>query len=187
MDVEQVASQSEQKFKAAVEHFKEELKKLRTGRAHPSILDGVTVEAYGSPMPLIQVATVTAPEAQLLQISPFDPNNLQAIASAIRDNQSLGLNPVDDGRVVRIQMPPLTEERRGQIVKVLHEKAEDTLIAMRGVRHDAFKVIDQAKKDKDVSEDEAKRLEKQIDDLMNKYKAEVESATKAKEQELTTV
>ncbi len=187
MDAEQVASQSEQKLKSAVERFKEELKKLRTGRAHPSILDGVTVEAYGTPMPLIQVATVTAPEAQLLQISPFDPNNLQAIAAAIRDNQSLGLNPVDDGRVVRIQMPPLTEERRGQIVKVLHEKAEDSLISMRGVRHEAFKVIDQAKKDKDVSEDEAKRLEKQVDDLMNKYKVEVESATKSKEQELTTV
>lgn len=187
MDPNQVVSATEQKFVAAVSRFGEELKKLRTGRAHPGMLDGTTVEAYGTSMPLIQVATITAPEAQLLQISPFDPSNLQAIAQAIRDNQSLGLNPVDDGRVVRIQMPPLTSERRQQVVKSLHEKAEECMIAMRQVRHDAFKNIDQAKKDKNIGEDEAKRLEKLIDDNMNKRKAEVEAQAKSKEQELMNV
>ena len=105
-------SQYEDKMKQAAAHFNEELKKVRTGRASASMLDGVMVTAYGTQMPLNQVANVTAPEAQLLQITPFDPNNIQAIASAIRDNPTLGLNPMDDGRVVRVPIPALTEERR---------------------------------------------------------------------------
>src|SRR5687768_17549033 len=105
MNPDQIVNQAKAKFQQAVLHLQEELKKVRTGRAHPSMLDGVMVEAYGVQMPLIQVGTVTAPEAQLIQITPFDPNNIQAIASAIRDNPSLGLNPSDDGRVVRIPIP----------------------------------------------------------------------------------
>src|SRR5690348_4083938 len=99
MNPSQITDQAKTKLEAAGLHFGEELKKLRTGRAHPGMLDGVMVEAYGTQMPLNQVATVTAPEAQLIQISPFDPNNLEAISAAIRDNQTLGLNPMDDGRV----------------------------------------------------------------------------------------
>src|SRR5690242_4535338 len=109
---DQVVRDAAQKFNSAVEHFASELKKLRTGRAHPSMLDGVMVEAYGTQMPLNQTATVTTADAQLLQVSPFDPSNLQAIASAIRNNPTLGLNPTDDGRVVRVPIPALTEERR---------------------------------------------------------------------------
>src|ERR1700722_1890662 len=117
MDLDKVVSDAQNKFTQAVERFADSLKSLRTGRASASILDGVMVEAYGTPMPLIQVANVTAPEAQLLQITPFDPNNLQAIATSIRDNQSLGLNPSDDGHVVRVPIPPLTEERRRELAK----------------------------------------------------------------------
>jgi ribosome recycling factor len=187
MDTNQAVSQAKAKFGQAVEHFQEELKKVRTGRAHPSMLDGVTVEAYGTPMPLNQTANVTAPEAQLLQITPFDPNNLQAIASAIRDNPSLGLNPTDDGRIVRVPIPPLTEERRREFVKVVGTKVEDCMVRLRNARHDALKSIDQAKKDKDIGEDDAKRLEKQIDEAMNQAKIEVEAAAKAKEEEIMTV
>lgn len=187
MQPSQIISQSQDKFKKAAAHFEDELKKIRTGRAHPSMLDGVMVEAYGAQMPLIQVGTVTAPEAQLLQISPFDPGNIQAIASAIRDNPSLGLNPSDDGRVVRVPIPALTEERRREIAKTLGGKVEDCMVAMRGVRHEAMDGIDKAKKDKMVSEDEAKRLEKQIDELMNKTKTEVEALAKAKEAEIMKV
>jgi ribosome recycling factor len=182
-----IISESESKFKKAVEHFEEELKKIRTGRAHPGMLDGVMVSAYGVQMPLIQVGTVTAPEAQLLQITPFDPSNIQAIASAIRDNPSLGLNPSDDGRVVRVPIPALTEERRREIAKQLGSKVEDCLITMRGVRHDAMDGIDAAKKDKAVSEDEAKRLSNQIDDMMNKQKAQVDQMSAAKEAEVMKV
>lgn len=175
------------KLAVAVEHFKVELSKLRTGRAHASMLDGVMVEAYGAQMPLNQVATVAAPEAQLLQITPFDPNNLQAIAAAIRENQALGLNPMDDGRVVRVPIPQLTEERRRQLARQVGEKVEDCMIAMRSIRHEAMKEIDQAQKDKDISEDEHKRVAKSLGELMAKQKQAVDGIAKAKENEILTV
>jgi ribosome recycling factor len=177
----------EDKMKQAVERFADELKKLRTGRAHASMLEGIVVTAYGTPMPLNQVATVSAPEPQLLQIAPFDPNNIQAIAAAIRDNQSLGLNPSDDGRLVRVPVPPLTEERRREIVKVVGQKQEDCMVGLRGIRHDALDAIDKAKKDKQIGEDDAKRLQKDIDDAMNKSRLDAEAAAKAKEAEIMTV
>lgn len=187
MDITQVVDQTKQKLNGAIAHFQDDLKKLRTGRASAAMLDGVMVEAYGTPMPLNQVANVTAPEAQLLQVTPFDPGNLAAISNAIRDNQSLGLNPSDDGRVVRVQIPALTEERRREITKQVGSKLEDAMISMRGIRHEALDVIDRAKKDKEVGEDEAKRLSGQVEDAMNAAKAEADSAARAKEQEIMTV
>jgi ribosome recycling factor len=187
MDANQVVAQARTKFGQAVERFRDSLKALRTGRANAAMLDGVTVEAYGTSMPLNQVGNVVAPEAQLLQITPFDPNNLQAIAEAIRNNQALGLNPADDGRVVRIPIPPLTEERRRELAKQVGSRQEECMIALRNVRHEAMDAIDRAKKDKDIGEDEAKRLAVQIEEAMNKAKAEVESAAKAKETEIMTV
>jgi len=185
--MDSIISQAKQKFQQAVIHFQEELKKVRTGRAHPSMLDGIIIEAYGTPMPLIQVASVSAPEAQLLQITPFDPNNLAAISNAIRNNPSLGMNPMDDGRVVRVPIPPLNEERRREYVKLVGGKVEDCMVSLRNIRHDSLKSIDQAKKDKDIGEDEAKRLEKQVDDAMARARSDVESAQKAKESEIMTV
>lgn len=187
MSPQQVVDNANSKFQTAVTHFDGEAKKLRTGRAHPSMLDGVTVEAYGQPMPLIQLATVSAPEAQLLQISPFDPSNVAAITTAIRDNQSLGMNPTDDGRIIRVPIPPLTEERRREIVKQLGAKVEDTLVTMRNARRDALQLLDQAKKDKDISEDDHKRLSAQIDEAMAKNKSNLDAAAKAKETEIMTV
>jgi len=187
MTPQEVINQAKAKFKAAEDRYVEELKKLRTGRAHPGMLDGVKAEAYGQSMPLIQLATITTPEPQLIQVSPFDVNNIQAIAGAIRDDQSLGLNPVDDGRVIRVTIPPLTTERRQQIVKQLGEKTEECLIAMRNARRDAMNELDQAKKDKDIGEDDHKRYSKQIDDAMASAKGEIEEITKKKESEITTV
>jgi ribosome recycling factor len=187
MSPNQIVEQAKAKFSAAANHFLEETKKLRTGRAHPSMLDGITVTAYGTPMPLIQVASVSAPEPQLLQITPFDATNLEPISAAIRDNQSLGLNPMDDGRVVRVPIPPLTAERRQQIVKQLHEKVEDSMISLRNIRHDSLKQLDQLKKDKSIGEDDQKRYGQQIDDTMAKTKTDVEAQAKAKEQEITTI
>lgn len=175
------------KMKTAVEHFQDELRKVRTGRASSAMLDGVMVVAYGVPTPLNQVANVTAPESQLLQITPFDPSNIQAIASAIRDNPTLGLNPSDDGRVVRVPIPALTEERRREYVKVVGGKTEDCMITLRNIRHEANDEIQAAKKDKAIGEDDATRLQKQIDDEMAKAKAEIETAAKAKEQEIMTL
>lgn len=187
MNPQQLLEQTKKKFSDVSEHFSEELKKLRTGRAHAGMLDGIVIEAYGQHMPLKQLATVSAPEPQLLQISPYDPATLQSIASAIRDDQSLGLNPVDDGRVVRIQIPPLTSERRQEIVKQLHQKVEDAMISLRQHRHDTLKTFDEAKKDKDIGEDDHKRYEKQLDDLLNAEKNRIDELTKTKEAEILQV
>lgn len=187
MNPNHIVDEAEKKFTAAVDHFKQELNKIRTGRAYAGMLDGVMVEVYGTEMPINQTASISAPEAQLLQITPFDPNNIQAISAAIRNNQSLGLNPSDDGRVVRIPIPPLTEERRREIAKQLGGKVEDAMIALRNVRRDAFDAIANAKKDKVVGEDDAKRLEKGVDDVMATAKGEIDAAAKAKETEIMTV
>lgn len=187
MNPTQIVQDAKTKFDAALAHYVEQLKTLRTGRASASMLDGVTVMAYGQPMPLNQVANVTAPEAQLLQITPFDPSNLQAIASAIRDNPQLGMNPSDDGRVVRVPVPALNEERRREIVKQLGAKQEDAMVVVRNVRRDAMDAIDQAKKDKLVGEDDAKRLQGQVEDAMKVAHTGIEAASKAKEQEIMTV
>ncbi len=187
MNPSQIIADAKTKFDAAVAHYGEQLKTLRTGRASASMLDGVMVEAYGQPMPLNQVANVTAPEAQLLQITPFDPSNIQAIASAIRDNPSLGMNPSDDGRVVRVPIPALTEERRREIVKQLGAKQEDAMVALRNVRRDALDAIDQAKKDKEIGEDDAKRYSTQVEDAVKAAQGQIEAASKAKETEIMTV
>lgn len=177
----------ETRMQQALQHFEDELKKIRTGRANPGMLDGVMVEAYGQKMPLIQVATITVPEPQLLQLNPFDPTNLQAIVAAIRDNQTLGLNPSDDGRLIRVPIPALTQERRQMIVKQLGEKVEDCRIAMRSVRHDALKAAKAKKDAKELSEDDVKRIEKAMDDIMQSNQAKLDALTKAKEQEIMTV
>ncbi len=186
MNPNDITTEADKKFYAAVAHFQEDLKSLRTGRASASMLDGVVVQAYGTPMPLNQVATISAPEAQLLQITPFDLTNIQAIAAAIRDNPSLGLNPSDDGRVVRVPIPALTEERRREIAKQLSGKTEDAMIRLRAARHDALDAIAKFKKDKAIGEDDAKRLEKGVDSLA-KARSAVESAGRAKETEIMTV
>ncbi len=166
------------------EHFQGEINKLRTGRAHPSMVEDVQVEAYGVMQPMKALATITTPEAQLVQISPFDPSTMQDIADAIRKNETLGLNPTDDGRIIRIQVPALTTERREQIVKQLGEKQEEAMISLRKSRHEAMGVVDRAKKDKEISEDDANRLQKQIDDSVNKAKENLEQLAKAKADDL---
>ena len=182
-----ILSTAESKMQGTIEHVREELASIRTGRAHPSALHSVHVEAYGQKMPLNQVANVTAPEPQLLTITPFDPSNIQAIAAAIRADQSLGLNPSDDGRVIRVPIPPLTEERRKQIVKQTSEKVEDARIALRNVRQDALKEAKRMKDAKEISEDDQKRAEKTIDELMAGFNAQIDAAFKEKEKEILTI
>lgn len=177
----------ELKMTNAVAHFQEELKKIRTGRAHPGMLDGLMVEAYGSPMPLNQVANVTAPEAQLLQITPFDPSNLQAIATAVRNNQGLGLNPSDDGRVVRVPVPALTEDRRKMLVRQASEKVEDVKIVLRAIRQDGIKDARTKKEAKELSEDGEKLVEKEFDRLMQVSQSNIDEAFKEKEKEILTI
>lgn len=177
----------ELKMTGALEHFEDELRKVRTGRSHPSMLDGIKVEAYGIPTPLNQVANITAPEPQMLQVTPFDPANVQPIAAAIRADQSLGFNPSDDGRIIRVPVPPLTEERRKQLVKQTGDKVEETRIALRNIRQDALKDAKRKKDAKELSEDDVKRVEKDIDKLMSDYQAQIEAVFSAKEKDILTI
>jgi len=177
----------EEKFELAITHFEEELKKVRTGRAHPGQLDGIKVEIYGAQMPLNQVANITAPEAQLLQITPFDPSNIQSIAAAIRADQSLGFNPSDDGRVIRVPVPALTEDRRKALVKQASEKVEETRITLRNIRQDALKEAKRMKEAKELSEDDIKRVEKGIDDDIASYNIKIDEIFRLKEKDILTV
>ena len=187
MNDKEVTTELSERLTQAKDHFSGELNKLRTGRAHPSMVEDVIVEAYGVATPLKQLSTITTPEPQLIQISPFDPSTLQDVSTAVRNNQSLGLNPVDDGRLIRIQIPALTTERRQQIAKQLGEKQEEAMIGVRKARHDAIDTVNKAKKEKTISEDDANRLQKQIDDSINEVKIEIEQMAKTKESEILTV
>ena len=172
------------KMDEVVQRFQDEMKKVRTGRAHPDMLAGVKVEAYGQFMPLNQVANVTAADATLLVITPFDPSTIQAISAAIRADQSLGLNPADDGRVVRVPIPALTEERRKEIVKNAAAKVENAKVALRNVREDARKALKNAE---DLGEDIKKRAEKEIDDLTKEFSDKVDAEFKNKSDEIMKI
>lgn len=172
------------KMDGAIERFKNEMKKIRTGRAHPDMLAGIKVEAYGQFMPLNQVANITVSDASLLVVTPFDPANIQAIAAAIRADQALGLNPTDDGRVIRVPIPALTEERRKEIVKTASAKVEDAKIAIRSVREDARKAIKAAS---DLGEDTKRRVEKEIDDLTKEYSDKIDAEFNSKTKEIMQI
>jgi ribosome recycling factor len=175
------------KFNNAITHLEEELKRVRTGRAHPDMLMSVQIDAYGSKMPINQVANITNPESNLLQITPFDPNSIQSIAEAIRSDQSLGLNPSDDGRVIRIVVPSLTEERRKEIAKQLGEYAENTRIQLRQTRQEHFSHLKKEKSEGIISEDELKRLEKEVDEKMSELGKTIDNHIKAKEAEIMSL
>jgi ribosome recycling factor len=179
--------QYEDRFTSTISHFADELRKVRTGRAHPTMLDSISVEAYGQRMPLNQVANVTVPEAQLITITPFDPSTIQAVVAAIRNDQSLGLNPSDDGRIIRVPIPPLTEERRKQIVKQTSEKVEEARIALRNIRQEALKETKRLKDSKEMSEDDQKRAEKAIDDLVASSNGQLDAIFREKEKEILTL
>lgn len=166
-----------------ISRFKDEMKKVRTGRAHPDMLAGVKVEAYGQWMPLNQVANVTVSGATMLLVTPYDPSTIPGISSAIRSDSTLGLNPSDDGRVVRVPIPPLTEERRKEIVKTASKSVEESKVKIRNVREDARKDIKAA----ELPEDAKKRAEKSIDDLTKEYNDRVDAEFKIKEKEIMSI
>ena len=167
----------------AVTRFDDEMKKVRTGRAHPDMLSGIKVEAYGQFMPLNQVGNIVVADATMLTVTPFDPANINAIADAIRSDEALGLNPSDDGHIVRVPIPPLTEERRREIVKTASEKVEQAKVAIRNIREDARKELKSA----ELPEDVTKRAEKEIDDLTREFTDAIDTKFKAKEAEIMKV
>jgi len=170
----------------AVDDFRKALIGTRTGRASVHMLDSVTVDAYGAQMPLNQVATVHTPEPQLITVQPFDPSQLGAIEKSIRQAE-LGLNPMNDGKIIRVPIPPLTEERRKEMVKHLHKVLEDHRTAVRNIRRDGNDAIKKALRDKKITEDEEKRSMDEIQKLTDGEIKKMEDMCKAKEKEVMEI
>jgi ribosome recycling factor len=174
------------RMEKAVEAFRKEMAAVRTGRASVHMLDGVQVEYYGSMMPLNQIAQVHAAEAQLITVQPFDPSSLGLIEKAIR-SADLGLNPMNDGKIIRVPVPPLTEERRRDMVKHLHKFLEEHRTAIRNIRRDGNELIKKALKDKKVTEDEERRALEEIQKLTDDEIKKMEEMSKAKEKEVMSL
>ncbi len=170
----------------AHDSLRRELARIRTGRANANILDSVRVDYYGTPTPLKQVASISVPEARLIVLKPFDRTQIGAIEKAIATG-NLGLNPSNDGKVIRIPMPPLTEERRKELVKVARAKGEDAKVAIRAARHDAKDMIDAFQKDGDVGEDAADRGKKEMEEIVKGGTSAVDDIVEKKEKDIMEV
>jgi ribosome recycling factor len=183
---DQVISEATDKMKKAVGHLGHEFTTVRTGRATGAVLEDVKVEYYGSQMPVPQVATVKSPDAHMLTIEPWDKSMLSAIEKAIQSSD-LGINPSNDGTLIRLPFPPLTEERRRELVKLCKSYTEEAKVAVRAVRHDAIKQLERKEKDAEISEDDLRRSEAEIQKLTDSHIAEVDEMLKRKEHEIMEV
>lgn len=176
----------EKRMQKAVEALQREMATVRAGKATPSLLDNIRVDYYGTPTPIKQVATVAAPEPRLLVVQPWEKNMLQVIAKAIQVSD-LGLNPQDDGQVLKIPIPQLNEERRRELVKMVHKMAEESRVAIRNIRRDANDHFKKAQKNGEVPEDEAHRAMDQVQKLHDKYIGLIEELVKKKEAEMMEI
>jgi len=186
MSVDTVVKETSPKMDAVIEDFKRKLSNVRTGRATVGLLDTVHVDYYGTSTPLIQMASVAVPEPQLITVQPWDMSQLGAVEKAIIA-ANLGLNPSNDGKVIRLPVPPLNEERRKQLAKQVHEIAEDHRIAVRNVRHASNDALKKMLKEKEGSEDEEKRGLDEVQKLTNAFIAKIDELTKNKEHEIMSV
>ena len=177
---------TEQKMHKSVEAFKADLAKVRTGRAHTGLLDHITVDYYGAPTPLAQVAKVTLLDGRTIGVQPFEKKMLQAVEKAIRDSD-LGLNPASMGETVRVPMPALTEERRKELIKVVRHEAENARVAVRNLRRDAIHQLKESLKKKDISENDERRAQDDVQKLTDRAIAEIDRLLQQKEAELLAV
>ena len=181
--INDITNDAEEGMKKAVDSFKRDLQKIRTGRANAAMLDGIKVDYYGTPTPVNQVATVTVVDARLISVKPWEKSMLPVIDKAIRASD-LGINPVSDSELVRLPVPPLTQERRKELAKSVGKQTEEARVAVRSARRDAMDMVKEAEKDKDITEDERKTGEKRIQELTDKYIAMIDDIAKAKEKEI---
>jgi ribosome recycling factor len=184
--MDKAIAQVEQRMQAAVDALKRELAGIRAGKATPALLDGIRVDYYGTPTPLKQVANVSAPEPRLLIVQPWDKSLLQAVSKAIQASD-LGLNPQDDGQVLKVPIPALNEERRRDLVKVAHKMAEESRVSVRAARRDGNEHFKKEQKAGTVSEDDARRATEQVQKLHDKFIAQVDDVLKKKEAEVMEV
>jgi len=186
MSVEEVLKDTKPKMEAVIDDFQRKLANIRTGRATVGLLDGVIVDYYGTPTPLNQMASVAVPEPQLITVQPWDGSQLGPVEKAI-SSSNLGLNPSNDGKMIRIPVPPLNEERRKQLSKQVHEFAEEHRVAVRNVRHASNDQLKKALKDKTITEDDERFGLEEVQKLTNIYTARIEELVKNKDQEIMTV
>jgi len=184
--IKDIQQDAEERMSKAMDALKRDLNTIRTGRAAPSLLDRISVEYYGSPTPLNQIAGISAPDARTLMIQPWDRGSLGAIEKAIMKSD-IGLQPNNDGTVIRLNIPQLTEDRRKQFVKQVHGMIEDAKVAVRNIRRDAVQQIHKLGADRQVSEDDERRGNTQLDELSKRFTDEADKIGKAKEQELLEV
>ncbi|MFQ6015915.1 MAG: ribosome recycling factor [Anaerolineae bacterium] len=184
--IEDVLKETEDRMKKAIEALRHDLVVIRTGRASPALIEGLLVDYYGTPTPLNQMASISAPEPRLLTIRPWDPNALADVEKAILKSD-LGLTPTNDGKLIRLAIPPLTEERRGELVKMVGKRVEEARIAVRNCRRDGLKDMQELEKEKLISEDEFYRGKDRMQDLTDKYIHEADEVGQAKEKEIKEI
>jgi ribosome recycling factor len=184
--IDETFLETEEKMEKAVGVAREEFASIRTGRAHPSMFNKITAEYYGTQTPINQLASFHLPEPRMVVVQPYDKSSLTAIERAIR-NSDLGVNPSNDGAIIRVVFPDLSEERRREYVKIARHKAEDGRVAIRNIRRHAKDALDKLVKDGDAGEDEVRRAERELEDLTHRYVAQVDELLKHKESELLEV
>jgi ribosome recycling factor len=184
--IEETLFEAEEKMERAIEFAKDEFATIRTGRASPAMFGRIVVDYYGVPTPVPQMASINIPEPRMVIIKPHDPSQLRAMEKAIRDSD-LGVNPNNEGTQLRIVLPPMTEERRREMIKVARHKGEEAKVAIRNVRRKAKEELDRIVKDGEVGEDEGRRAEKELDELTQRFVASVDEVLRHKEAELLEV
>lgn len=184
--IKETIKDAETRMKGAIQALEEDLSGIRTGRASPALVERLQVEYYGMPTAMMQLASISVPEARVLMIRPFDATSLKAIERAILASE-LGLTPNNDGKVIRLNLPPLTEERRRDLVKVVHSRLEDSRVAVRNVRRDLIKDLREFEKEKLISEDDLETAESELQKLTDKYIQEIDAVGQRKEKEIMEV
>lgn len=184
--LKETTKETDLRMKGAIDNLESDLGGIRTGRANPGLVEKVMVEYYGTPTPLMQLATITIPEPRVISIRPFDPTTLRAIERAIQASD-LGLNPNNDGKNIRLNLPPLTEERRRDLVKVVHARLEETRVAIRNIRRDIIKDMREFEKEKLISEDDLKKAEEELQKLTDKMVSAVDTIGERKTKEIMEV
>ena len=181
--LKEVYKEAEERMQGAIQALEDDLAGIRTGRAHPALVEKLPVEYYGVPTPLIQLATISVPEPRTLLIRPFDAASLREIERSILKSD-LGLTPQNDGKSIRLNMPPLTEERRKDLVKLVHQRVEEARVAVRNIRRDSIKDLREFESEKMISEDDKERGEKEIQKITDRYIEEINTISERKEKEI---
>lgn len=184
--IKETLKEAELRMKNAIQALEDELAGIRTGRASPALVERLSIDYYGIPTPLLQLASISAPDSRTLMIRPFDASTLRSIERGILASD-LGLTPNNDGKVIRLNLPPLTEERRRDLVKVVHNRAEDSRVAVRNVRRDMIKDLREFEKEKLISEDELKQSEEELQKLTDRYIKQIDEISERKEREILEV